>query len=136
MTALPALLLCLAVGIAASGRSAAAVAGCLPALAVSWDGVDSGLTVPELVYDAVHLEFREITGFYPFSIHFFQGEFTGIPYLAISFWLCLSALLFAAGIFRRGALRLAIAGLAVLVPVVWGVFGRCCRGHDPNARLT
>ena len=120
VTALPALFLCLALGIATSVRSAVAVAACLLALAVSWDSVVSGLPVPELVYDAVHLEFREISGFYPFSIHFFQGEFTGIPYLAISFWLCLSALLFAAGIFRRRGLRLAIAGLAVLVPVVWG----------------
>lgn len=120
VTALPALLLCSAVGIAALSRSAAAAAACLLALAISWDSIVSGLIVPELVYDGVHLEFREIAGFYPFSIHFFQGKFTGIPYLAVSFWVGLLALSSAAGIFRHRGARLAIAGLAALAPAAWG----------------
>ena len=120
VTALPALLPCLAAGIAASVRSATAVAACLLALTVSWDSVVSALFVPERAYDGIHLGFRKIAGFYPFSIHFFDGEITGIPYLAVSFWLGLLALSLAAGIFQCRGPRLAIAGLAALMPVAWG----------------
>ena len=127
VTAMPALLPCLAVGIAASSRSTAAVAACLFALAVSWDSIFTGLLVPEFVYNGVHLEFREIAGFYPFSIHFFQGEISGIPYLAISFWLPLLVLFCFAGVFlgpcARLRKRLAMAGLAALVPAAWGYAG-------------
>ena len=120
VTALPALLPCLAAGIAASVRSLAAVAACLLALAVSWDSIVSALVFPEAAYHGVHLGFREIAGFYPFSIHFFEGEITGIPYLAVTFWLGMLVLFFAGGIFRRRVARLAIAGLAALVPAAWG----------------
>ena len=124
VTAMPALLLCLAAGITASVGSAAAVGACLLALTVSWDSIFSGLLVPELVYAGFNLEFREITGFYPLSIHFFQGATAGIPYLAVSFWLALLVLICSAGVFPRlcarlGA-RLAVAGVASLVPAVWG----------------
>ena len=137
VTALPALLPCLAAGIAASVRSATAVAAYLLALTVSWDSVVSALEVPELAYYLVHLSFREIAGFYPFSIHFFERVITGIPYLAVTFWLGLLVLVFAAGVFRHRSARIALACLAGFVPVAWGyadAVGAAMKTHA-SARL-
>ena len=120
VTALPALLVCLAVGIAASSRSAAGVAVLLLALAVSWDSIVSALVVPELVYSGVHLGCREVEDFYPFSVHFFEGDVTGIPYMTVVLWFALLVLFFAAWIFRHRSVRLAMVGLAALVPAAWG----------------
>ena len=122
ITALPALLLCLATGLATACRSAVAIFFTALAVAVGWDTVRASLDVPEFAYHGIHLSVRAIEDFYPFSIHFFEQEVGGPPLFFLAFWFVPSFCLVAYHIAPRWrGLRLAAVAVAALTPAVWGV---------------
>ncbi|MCC7264709.1 MAG: hypothetical protein IT369_19510 [Candidatus Latescibacteria bacterium] len=121
LTALPLLLLGLALFLQAHGSRLAVIFPLLFGLTLAYDSVLTIAAVPEQAFGGNFLSVRKLDEFYPLDIHFFPQNTGDLPWSEFGFWLLLSAALIAALLpalpspWRRGALL-----GAALLPFAWG----------------
>ena len=122
LTAVPALLLGLAVGIQKLPKRAAAMVLVAFSVCVSWDGILVSLFTPEVAYDGRHMGVRTVSEFYPLGIHFFDVSMT-FPILVFAFWSLLLGAVAGAFLPRRVTSRgvAAAAVAAALLPALFGL---------------
>ncbi|MFP6647317.1 MAG: hypothetical protein VCF24_27715 [Candidatus Latescibacterota bacterium] len=69
LTALPAVALCVAAGLAQARRSVLLALVVGGAIAIGWDTMTTALALPESAYLGYHLISTSLSGYYPFAIH-------------------------------------------------------------------
>ncbi len=122
MTALPVLVLGLAMGLTLVKRSATTAFLSAFPLAISIEGVLDTLMLPENGYNGGNLLNRSINHFYPLHQHFFLPDQEEMPLLDIAFWgLLLGTLFFRNGpdLVKSGIIRRGLILAVAFAPFLW-----------------
>ena len=120
ITALPVLLLGLALGLQSLSRKGPLVWFLVAfALCASWDSVLQSLVTPEVAYNGLHLGMRAVTDIYPLDIHFPTSD-TALNLVDVCFWALALSALTAGSILKRFVPRSLCLATVALIP---GMFG-------------
>jgi hypothetical protein len=123
MTAMPAIVYGVALALPQLMKRPLAVFLAALALAVSVESLVQTLSLPETGYDGRNLLGRTLNDFYPFALHFFPPNQTEMPVFDGSFWLLLTAGLYAWLIYfdkKPASWRWALGLVMATLPFLWG----------------